>query len=103
MVGRQNILLLRWKQNQWNQIDESVESALDKHPSLAKYIIAIPYDLPDARINGKQSARMRWNRRVKKWKLWASERQMCVEFEPWFQSDLVERMVKREGLYRFWF
>jgi hypothetical protein len=36
--------------SQWSQLDDSVETALDKHPRLVRYFICIPLDLPDARI-----------------------------------------------------
>ena len=46
-----------------------------------------------------------WRRRVKKWKRWASDRGMDVEFEWWGQSELLTRLSRPDcaGLLRFWF
>ena len=46
-----------------------------------------------------------WRRRVTKWKRWASDRGMDVEFEWWGQSELLTRLSRPDcaGLLRFWF
>ena len=89
----------------WTQLDGSVRTALQKHPLLARYIICLPLDLPDARVPGQQSALAKWDARVEKWSEWASERGMTVEFEYWGSSELLERLSKAEhvGRVRFWF
>lgn len=91
--------------NQWQQIDKSVKVALEKHPNLKKYYIAIPCDPPDARITGQTSMLEKWNSRVKKWEGWASEKGLITEFIPWWSSDLIERLQRPEnvGLTYFWF
>lgn len=86
---------------QWSQIDDSVRIALDKHPALVRYHVCLPIDLPDARIEGKKSARQRRDEHVAKWKVWAGER--AVEFEFWGQSEIIERLYERAGLVRYWF
>ena len=86
---------------QWSQIDDSVRIALDKHPALVCYHVCLPINLPDARIEGKKSARQRWEEHVAKWKVWAGER--AVEFEFWGQSEIIERLYERAGLVRYWF
>jgi hypothetical protein len=48
-------------ENQWAQIDKSVKKALDKHPKLKKYYIAIPNDPPDARIDEQSSMLDKWD------------------------------------------
>ena len=89
----------------WTQLDRSVRKALQKHPLLARYIVCLPMDLPDARVPGQQSALAKWDARVEKWKEWASERRMTVEFAYWGSSDLLERLTKPEhvGRVQFWF
>ena len=91
--------------SQWSQIDQSVCTALRKHPQLTRYVICLPMDLPDARIPGQVSALAKWNARVEKWTGWASERGMMVEFAYWGSSELLERLTKGEhvGRIRFWF
>ena len=78
---------------QWRQIDDSVKTALTKHPSLARYYICVPLDRPDAREGRRWSAMEHWRRRVKKWKSMASDKGMDVEFEWWGQSELLTSTV----------
>ena len=91
--------------SQWSQIDESVSTALQKHPRLTRYFVCLPLDLPDARVPGKESALAKWSARVEKWTGWASERGMTVEFTYWGSSELLERLTRPEhiGRVRFWF
>ncbi|MFT4660554.1 MAG: hypothetical protein ACI9N1_000350 [Flavobacteriales bacterium] len=90
---------------QWGEIDSSVKTTLDKHPRVVKYYISVPYDPPDARLDGKTSLLEKWNKRVIKWEQWARDKEMEVEFIPWWSSDLIERLQKteNEGLLYFWF
>ena len=91
--------------SQWSQIDESVGTALRKHPRLTRYVVCIPLDLPDARVPGKESALAKWKSHVEKWGKWAAQREMTVEFSYWGSSELLERLTKPEhiGRVRFWF
>jgi hypothetical protein len=91
-------------QTQWNEINDSVRTAIDKHPKLKKYIIALPIDPPDARLKKQKSLLQKWDDRVMEWGKWASNKGLTVDFEPWWSSDLISRLVKPEnaGLtYRF--
>ena len=90
---------------QWKQLDESVKTALEKHPKLVRYFICAPYDRPDARTDGKKSALEKWNEHVTKWKGWATDRGTTVEFDYWGSSELLERLGKSElaGKILFWF
>ena len=91
--------------SQWPQLDDSVETALDKHPRLVRYFICIPLDLPDARIPQRRSAKDRWDEHVKKWKGLAENRGMSVEFIYWGSFQLYSRLSQPEqiGRLRFWF
>ena len=91
--------------SQWGQIDESVRTALEKHPRLTRYVVCLPMDLPDARVPGQQSGQAKWDTRVEKWTGWASAREMSVEFVYWGSSELLERLTGPEhtGRVRFWF
>jgi len=90
---------------QWENIDKSVKTALDKHPQLVRYFVCIPLDRPDARIPGQKSAMDRWNARVDKWTQWASDHGMEVEFIYWGSFELFDMLTHPEhiGRVRFWF
>ena len=90
---------------QWSQLDDSVKRALEKHPSLTRYFVCIPRDRPDARTSGQKSEMRRWDERVVKWRGWARERSMDVEFVWWGSSELIERLSQNEHIGRryFWF
>ena len=88
---------------QWSQIDESVKTALDKHPNLVRYYVCVPLDRPDARVEGQKSAMQRWHEHVAKWKSWACDRGMIVEFHWWGASELLHRLPEHAGLLSFWF
>ena len=91
--------------SQWQQLDASVNTALEKHPQLVRYFICIALDRPDARIPGRRSAKERWDDHVKKWTAWASARNMTVEFVYWGSHELFERLAHPQhvGRVRFWF
>ena len=91
--------------SRWSQIDESVRTALDKHPKLARYYICVPMNRADARLEGQTSALERWDRHVGKWQSWARARDMNVEFLWWGASELVDRLSRREHIGRlyYWF
>jgi hypothetical protein len=85
---------------QWQQLDSSVKTALSKHPKLVKYFICVPLDRPDARIEGRRSAKERWDDHVTKWQGWAFEIGMTVEFVYWGSHELLERLSRPEHVGR---
>ena len=91
--------------SQWSQLDESVNTALGKHPALVGYYVCVPLDRSDARIPGRKSARESWNDHVEKWQGWAQDRGMDVKFVWWGSSELIERVSTSEHIGRlfFWF
>jgi hypothetical protein len=38
---------------QWTQIGKSVKTAIDNHPKIKKYYVAIPIDMPDGKVKDK--------------------------------------------------
>ena len=90
---------------QWTQLDDSVKTALDKHPALVRYFVCAPLDLPDARVPRQTSARQRWEQRVVKWQGWAQERSMNVEFVWWGEHELTNILTepRHMGRRQFWF
>lgn len=91
--------------SQWSQLDHSVETALEKHPRLVRYFVCVPLDRPDPRVEGRRSAKQRWDEHVEKWAGWASARGMTVEFVYWGRHELLERLVHPQHVarVRFWF
>jgi hypothetical protein len=91
--------------SQWSQINESVKTAIEKHPNLVRYFVGVPLDRADARIEGRKSAKERWEDHVAKWNQWASDKGMSVEFVYWGSHELFERLARSEhvGRVRFWF
>lgn len=90
---------------QWSQIDESVKTALDKHPNLVRYYVCVPLDRPDARVEGQTSAMQRWHEHVEKWEGWADDRGMTVGFVWWGASELLDCLTRpaHVGRVSFWF
>ena len=82
--------------SQWSQLDESVKTALEKHPRLVRYFVCIPLNLPDGRKDGQKSARERWNEHVTKWSGWAAAHGMSVEFVYWGSHELLVRLQRPE-------
>ena len=91
--------------SQFDQIDKSVRTALKKHPKLTRYYICVPLNRSDARTEGRKSAMDRWNTRLAKWKGWADDSDMDVEFVWWGSSELLEMLALPEHVGRvfFWF
>lgn len=91
---------------QWQQIDKSFKTALEKHPRMIQYYIATPIDRPDPRIKNKKSMMDKWNKNVEIWKRFAKENyNRDIKFEYWGSSELFERFGKEEnvGLKKLFF
>jgi len=96
---------------QWRDLDESVQTALNKHPRMVQYCVCLPIDLADARLTDKRTKKRKtfgqdaWNRRVEKWKQWAAGLGMQVRFEYWGNHQICNRLTKDEhrGRLLFWF
>ena len=99
---------------QWTQLDKSFKTAFEKHPNLVKYFICIPLDREDPRITiqkGKRAGKKvnhfmdRWNAKVTEWEAFAKSNGRDIEFEYWGNSELFERLGKREneGKLYYWF
>lgn len=92
-------------QTQWNQLDQSVEKALDAHPQLVRYFVCVPRDRSDGHRPGITTEMQRWETHVAKWEGWASDRGMAVEFVWWGSSELISRLSQesQSGRTLFWF
>jgi len=93
--------------SQWSQIDESVKRALEVHPELRRYVVALPINLTHKKwfFGFGKSAWEKWQASVAKWNSWATAKGLEVVFEPWTASDLHELLLRDEnhGLVQHWF
>lgn len=106
-IGYQAKFFLTLGDPQWRQIDESVQQALEVHPELQRYIIALPRDLtPDRGGKSKgKSERKKWDERVLKWKKLAATKSINIEFELWSETTLKDMLLREENtsLIKHWF
>jgi hypothetical protein len=107
-IGYQAKYFLATKDIDWGQIDASVKTAIRPHPTLERYVVAIPCDLTGR--SGKQERGKtgweHWETHKAKWADWCADAGIEVEFVPWTKSDLVDRLastVEHRGLGLFWF
>lgn len=86
---------------QFKQIEKSIETALEKHPNIVKYFIAIPQNLPDVRIKGKSSAKDKLDKKLKEW----HKKHSKTEFIIWQESNLITKIQKQKNIeiIKFWF
>ncbi|MFC7047868.1 hypothetical protein [Emcibacter nanhaiensis] len=98
--------------SQWQQISDSIESALEKHPKLTKYYVCLPRDWTDSRKKGKGGGKIKsawdeWCSNVEKWKKVASDKGMEVEFCYWCKHEICMQLQtddpKFSGRALYWF
>jgi hypothetical protein len=91
--------------SQWTQMDNSVTTALIKHPTMVRYTVCLPLDRADPRLDNQKWFMDKWQDHVEKWKKQAHDLGMHTEFEYWGQHEIVERLSRDEhkGRYYFWF
>ncbi|MBE1554857.1 NACHT domain-containing protein [Sporosarcina limicola] len=94
----------RLENNEWNQINGSVITALTKHPNLTKYYICVPRDFNDSRKNGPNgkpvtSSLDKWQQYVKEWTELAQSKNMNVEFIYWGRHELNMMLQTEETNY----
>lgn len=87
------------------QMTSSVKKMLEAHPCCTKYIIAIPFNLTDGRVEARKSERDRWKALVVSWKKLAPNRDL--EFVLWDETFLNSLLMLDEprfsGRRRYWF
>jgi len=94
------------QETQWNQVEHSYKTALEKHPKMVTYYVAIPLDRADPRIDNQQWFMDKWNEKVEKWKKFALDTYgKQVEIVYWGRFEFIERLVKEKntGLKKFFF
>lgn len=90
---------------QWNQIKESFETALEKHPKLKSYTICLPIDRADPRMQNKKWSMDVWNEKVDEWTALAKAKKKEIIFPYWGSFELSQRLTKEvhAGRRMFWF
>lgn len=87
------------------QLKESFDNAVAKHPALARFIVCLPFDLSDGRVDGRKSQRDRWDD-------WVTARQRSIaprliEIQLWGSFHLTERLSRNDTLHAgrrtYWF
>ncbi len=106
-VGWQAKYLFTWDSSLVSQLDESIRTALNKHPKLVEYIVCLPFDLSDSRIEGRKTAREKWEGWCKKWKKSASDDERDLTITLWGKSELAGRLANSNPVFSgrvlYWF
>jgi len=107
-IGYQAKFFTRTGSIDWAQIDESVEQAINTHPTLIKYVVALACDLTDkAGVKGKGATGWEhWQTRVAKWNARRAELGLKgIDFVAWPASELSDKLMAPdcEGVMRYWF
>lgn len=97
----------RWDTSLEGQLDESIGTALEKHPKLTDYFVCIPFDLSDARVPRTKSAAKRWENWRDKWIAAAKSDGRNLSIELWGASQIGERLLRDDPAYSgrllYWF
>lgn len=84
---------------QIKQIDESLRTAVEVHPRLVHYIVAIPKDLGDKRRGRGRSESERWEA----WRAAAMTLAPAVKVQLWGTAQIELLLAENEGLEAYWF
>lgn len=104
-VGWQAKYFFDIQDNQFQQIEKSFKTAIEKHPKLVTYYVCCPIDRADPRIPNKRYLQDRWNKFVEDCEVLALARGMKVKVEWWGAFELNNKLQKPEnsGMAQFWF
>lgn len=106
-IGWQAKYLFKWDVSLASQLDESIDAALKKHLRLRKYIVCLPFDLPDSRRNKTKSALEKWREWKERWILSAKKMGRDITIDLWDKSQLIIRLSQDSYVYSgrilYWF
>lgn len=106
-TGWQAKYVSEWSSALAQQLDESIRTALKKHPKLGIYIVCIPFDLPDARASKYKTPLQHWEAWQNKWVKTAKAEGRVLEIILWSKSLIAERLTRDEPAYAgrllYWF
>ena len=90
---------------EFKQLDKSVKRALETYPHITRYTFCLPYNRPAGKSRGKMTAMEKWEQHCKKWKGWASDRGMKVDFHYVGHSELLAALTLpgQAGRALYWF
>lgn len=92
-----------------SQVDNSINSAVNNHPFLTRYIVAAPFCLPDPHYTKNEkpikSANEKWEDKVRAWQDDFVSKGRVVDIVLWDEPYLVDILSKpeNEGMRYFWF
>ncbi|MBF2755898.1 MAG: ATP-binding protein [Gammaproteobacteria bacterium AqS3] len=89
-VGYQAKYFLSLNSSRWRQIDQSVKKALSEYPELKEYIVAMPCNLTRAN-------KQKWGESLEKWKTWAEEKDLEIEFKLWDELTLKNLLLTEKN------
>lgn len=106
-TGWQAKYLFNWDASLKYQLDDSIRTALAKHPRLDAYIVCIPFDLSDARKGKAKSAKDKWNDWCARWEKAANAKGRQLKITLWGRSTLTAKLAKDSaatgGRVLYWF
>ena len=103
-TGWQAKYLWRWDDSLTRQLDDSIKTALEKHPQLVEYVVCLPFDLPDSRTGRGKSARQKWDAWCVKWKKRAATQKRNLIITLWGKNELCTRLIDQDpGYLLYWF
>ena len=84
-------------------MEKSLRTVVEKRPNCRRLTFCIPFDLPEAIINGRKSARQKFEDKKKSWyNNIPGANQVCIKL--WSGGDLLQRLVDspgQRGIIRF--
>lgn len=88
-----------------SQVTASVRRALDLEPSLKRYFVVLPLDLPAGDTKDRVSAHTRWTGKVSEWEAAARDQGLDVEFILVGAHQLLTALTepRHAGRARYWF
>lgn len=97
--------LFKFDSSSVSQIKASIIRTLETEPSLKKYFVAMPIDLPAGDTANRKSAFTLWGEEVEKWKKAADEKGMSVEFNFIGAHELATSLTNNSnaGRAKYWF
>lgn len=106
-VGWQAKYAFQWNASLVAQLDDSIKTALAKHPHLIEYVVCLPFDLSDSRTGRGKTAREKWEEWCTKWKRSAKANKRGLKITLWGRSQLIARLTRDDpahsGRVLYWF
>lgn len=106
-VGWQAKYIFSWDENLCAQLNDSIRTALNRHPQLVEYVVCLPFDLPDSRTGRGKTAYAKWLDWCGKWERTASAEGRALTITLWGRSELTSRLANDSAVYGgrvlYWF